>query len=333
MEKIALPQEPKYIKGDDFEAVFEVKGCYPGYGNTLGNALRRVLLSSLSGYAVTKVKISGVDHEFTTIPGVKENVIQVILNIRNLRFKMHKDEAVKIKLKASGAKEVKAKEIKAPSSIEIVNPEAVIATLTDAKAKLEMELTVEKGIGYLPTEEREEEVKELGVVSIDALFTPIKKVNYKVENMRVGKRTDFDKLTIEIQTDGSIKPEEAFIEASKILIKQFAVLAKASQGELIAEVDKELEKREGREIRKEEKRESEEQKKRIKAQKIENELEIKELNLPPRVVVILEENNIKTLGDIGGVTEEELNNLEGLGEKGIKEIKKAIGSHGLVLGG
>ena len=343
MKNIDLPQAPKYVKGNEFEATFEIKGCYPGYGNTLGNALRRVLLSSLPGYAVTQIKINGIDHEFSTIPGVKENLVQIILNVKALRFKMHKEEPTKVKIKANGAKLVTAANIEASSSVEVINTEAPIATLTDAKAKFEMELTVEKGIGYSPTEERDdEESKELGAIAIDTLFTPIKHVNYAVENMRVGKRTDFDKVTFEITTDGSIKPEEAFKDAANILISQFAVLAEAKEEKVIEETKKILAEREATRKEEAEQKKAENLEKLAeneeisakagkKKKEVQDEVTVEDLNIPTRIIGILKDEGIESLDDLATKSEEELANIEGLGDKGIKEIKKAIGSYGLIL--
>ncbi len=338
MEKITLPQKPRYVKGDKFEAVFVIQGCYPGYGNTLGNALRRALLSSLPGYAVTQVKFAGADHEFSTIPGIKENLIQIILNVKNLRFSSLKEGETKLKLKVSGKKEVKGSDIKTPSSLKIVNPDVPIATLTNAKAKLEMEMTVQKGVGYSPSEERGEEEKEVGAITIDALFTPIKRVNYEVRNMRVGKRTDFDKITFTIETDGSLEPEEAFKEAAKILAKQFSVLAQADEIKIAAETEKELaerekqESREGEKVLNLEKKQSEDPEENL-TDTAEEDLEVDKLGLSKRIRGVLEENDIDTLGKIKEKSEEELSALEGMGEKGIKEIKKIIGAFGLVLKG
>lgn len=339
IEPIALPQKPQYVKGDKYAAVFEIKGCHPGYGNTLGNAIRRVLLSSLPGYAVTQVKFSGVDHEFSTIPGVKENVIQILLNIKGLRFVMHSEEQAVVKVKVSGEREVTAADIKAPTGVEVINKDARIATLTSPKAKFELELTVEKGIGYAPVEQREEKSqKEIGLIAIDALFTPIKRVNYVVENMRVGKRTDFDKVTFTIETDGSIRPEDAFKEASKILIRQFVVLAEAEEAQIVQEIQEELEAREGAyEARMAELEDDDEEEFEMKAkdkeEDEEGEISIDDLNLSARIIGILKSNKIETVEKLATMTEEELGNLEGMGEKGIKEIKKAVGAFGLVLGG
>lgn len=225
--KILFPQKPKIIKKEDNKAVFEIDGCYPGYGMTLGNAFRRVLLSSLPGAAVTSVKIKGASHEFSTIPYVLEDVIRIMLNLKQVRFRVNSLEALplKIELKATGEKEIKAKDIKTTSEIEIINKDIHIATLTDKKAKLEMEIEVDGGLGYIPVEQRKKEKLEIGTIAIDAIFTPITKINYEIENMRVGERTDFNRLRIEIETDGSITPEEAFKKAADILVEHFQIFA------------------------------------------------------------------------------------------------------------
>jgi DNA-directed RNA polymerase subunit alpha len=225
--KIPLPLKAKIIKKSDNHAIFEIDNCYPGYGITIGNAFRRVLLSSLEGAAITSVKIKGVSHEFSTIPNVLEDVIQVILNLKQVRFKVLAKEVfpIKVELKASGQKEVKAKDVKLTSDVEIINKDIHIATLTSPKAKLEMEIEIGTGLGYLPVEQRKKEKLEIGSIALDAIFTPIKKVNYEVENMRVGEKTDFNKVKIDIETDGSINPEQAFIKAADILVEHFGVFA------------------------------------------------------------------------------------------------------------
>lgn len=215
----------------DNHGKFEILGCYPGYGATLGNAIRRVLLSSLSGVAARSVKIKGISHEFTTIPGVMEDIVQILLNLKQIRFKIHGDEIVKVTLKAKGDGEVKAGDIKVPSSVEVMNPDHHIATLTDKKAELEMEIEVGTGIGYVPVEAREHEEREIGEIALDAIYTPIRRVNYEIENMRVGKRTDYDKVSIEVVTDGSVTPEEAFGRAIDILVGQFSALQSDTEGE------------------------------------------------------------------------------------------------------
>ncbi len=221
---IPLPLPPKVIKKNKNQAVFEVDGLYPGYGVTIGNALRRVLLSSLEGVAVTEVKIKGVPHEFSTIPGVLEDAIMILLNLKNLRFKIYEGEMQKVHLLAKGEKKVEGSDFKMFPQIELVNPELHIATITDKKTELDIEITIEKGIGYEPKDYRKTKKSEIGSIPLDAIFTPIKNVNFKVENMRVGERTDFDKLSIEIETDGTITPEEAFYGATEILIKHFSLV-------------------------------------------------------------------------------------------------------------
>jgi DNA-directed RNA polymerase subunit alpha len=225
MELFLLPEKITYKDGEAVNhATVVIEPCYFGYGTTIGNALRRVLLSSLSGAAVTAVKIKGVDQEFSAIPKVKEDALQVLLNLKNLRVKSFSAEPVKLKLKVKGAKKVTAKDIEKNSAVEVVNPDLYIATLTDPKAELEMEITIEQGRGYLPVEERDKEDIEIGTMMVDAIFSPIRNLGYKVENTRVGDITDYDKLTINIETDGTITPRAAIEQAAAILIDHFSLL-------------------------------------------------------------------------------------------------------------
>lgn len=221
---LLMPKYPKIIKKkEENRAIFEIENCYPGYGMTLGNAFRRVLLSSLPGAAVTAAKIEGAEHEFSTIPHVLEDVIQIILNLKQIRFKFYAQEPVVLTIEAKGEKKVKASDIKLTSDVEIINKDAHIATLTDKKAKLNMEIEVDSGLGYVPAEQRTKGKLSIGSIAIDAIFCPIKKINYEIENMRVGDRTDFNRLRIDIETDGSISPEEAFQKAAKILVEHFSI--------------------------------------------------------------------------------------------------------------
>lgn len=242
MHTIALPSKPKYTEIAKNHGKFEIGGCYPGYGSTLGNALRRVLLSSLPGAAIRSVKIKGVSHEFSTIPGVMEDVVQIILNLKQVRFRSHTDEAVTVTLKSKGEGVVTGKDIKCPSSVEVVNPDQVIATLSDKKTELEMDIVVDRGLGYVAVETREDEEREIGEIAIDAIYTPVKRVNYEVENMRVGKRTDYDKITLEVVTDGSLSPEEAFKQSVTILVDQFSVLLNGEVATAVSEAEQEEEK-------------------------------------------------------------------------------------------
>ena len=220
---LQLPEQVKIIKKDGNRASFEISPLMPGYGETIANPLRRVLLSSLEGAAVTSIKIKGVDHEFSSIPGVMEDVIQIILNVKKIRFKLHSDEPAKVTLRVKGEKEVTAGDIKTTSGMEVINTDQHIATLTDKKADLEIEFDIEKGAGYVPVEQRQKDKLAIGVIAIDAIFSPVKMVNFTVENVRVGQRIDFNKIIMDIETDGSIETEEALKKASEILIKHFEI--------------------------------------------------------------------------------------------------------------
>lgn len=223
---IQLPTEPKVISKSYNQAVFEISPLYPGYGVTIGNTLRRVLISSLGGAAVTSVKITGIDHEFSAIDGVLEDVIEIILNLKKIRFKIFKDEPITLMLHAKGEGAVTAENIESTADAEIVNPDQHIATITNKKTELEMELTIEKGVGYVPAEQRQKEKLGVGKIAIDGIFTPIKNVNFNVENIRVGQRTDYNKVLLDIETDGSISPEEALKNASQILVDHFMITNK-----------------------------------------------------------------------------------------------------------
>jgi len=220
---IPLPSQPKVIEKKDNLAVFEISGLYPGYGVTVGNALRRVLLSSLSGAAVTQVKIKGAQHEFSTLSGVQEDVINILLNIKQLRFKLHGEESQMAKLSIKGVKTIKGADFDLPSQVELVSKDIHIATTTSKSAAFEMEILIERGMGYEPIEARKVGKLEIGTIALDAIFTPVKKVSYRVENMRVGERTDFDKLILELETDGTLTPEEVFSQTADILVKHFTL--------------------------------------------------------------------------------------------------------------
>lgn len=229
----------KKISESEKEGVFEIEGLYAGYGLTLGSALRRVLLSSLPGAAITQVKIKGAEHEFSTISGVLEDVLEIVLNLKRIRFRFYADEPQVLTLKVKGEKKVTALDIKADAQVQIVNPEAHIATLTNKNAELDMELTVEKGSGYVPVEARKIEKLGIKTIAIDAIFTPIVKVNFDIENMRVGERTDFNRLKILIETDGSISPSSALHKSCNILKDHFekisAIEIKDEEAEIKAE--------------------------------------------------------------------------------------------------
>jgi len=221
---ILLPKPPKLVSKKTNWAQFEIEALSPGYGITIGNSLRRVLLSSLPGAAVTQMKIKGVQHEFSTIPGVLEDVITIAMNLKQLRFKTYTDEPQKATLKVKGEKEISGSDFKFPSQVELVNKSVHIATITSKKTELDMEIKIEKGIGYESVERRKRQGKlEIGLIPLDAIFSPVERVSYKVENMRVGERTDFNRLYLDITTDGTITPEQAFSRASEILIEHFSL--------------------------------------------------------------------------------------------------------------
>lgn len=235
---IPFPNLPKIIKKEGKnKAVFEIEALYPGYGVTVGNSLRRVLLSSLPGAAVTQVKIKGVQHEFSTIPGVLEDVIIIMLNLKQLRFKLFVDEPQKAILKVKGEKEIKGSDFELPSQVELVNPDTHVVTLTTKSAELEIEILIEKGLGYESREARKKptgqpkEKLEIGAIPLDCIFTPVKRVAFKVENMRVGERTDFDRLFLEIETDGTMTPEDAFSQATEILLNHFSLFSQTFKKE------------------------------------------------------------------------------------------------------
>src|SRR3989338_806317 len=229
MEKIALPQKIEFIKGQDTNSQqIIIEPCYPGYGTTIGNALRRVLLSSLPGAAPIGVKIKGADHEFMTLPHVKEDVLELILNLKKLRLKVFSDEVVRLELDARGEKEVKASDIKKNSLIEIANPELILGHVTDMAGSLSMEIFVCQGLGYITVESRESAKNEIGYIEMDSIFSPILAVSVNLENVRIGKMTNWDKLILDLTTDGTITPEEAFYKAVDILIGQFNSLIKKS---------------------------------------------------------------------------------------------------------
>ncbi len=211
----------KTIREDGREGEFEVEGLFAGYGLTLGNALRRALLSSLPGAAVTYIKVKGAPHEFSTLPGVKEDLITMILNFKKLRFRMDSDEPQVLLLEAKGEKMVTGEDIRKNALVTLVNPEEVVATLTEKSAELSVEITVERGLGYSPVESRKQEKLPIGTIGVDAFFSPVTAVNYTVENMRVGDRTDYNRLKLTVSTDGTVTPSSALHKAANILRDHF----------------------------------------------------------------------------------------------------------------
>ena len=315
---VALPSKPRIVNEEEFRGVYEIDGLYPGYGHTLGNSLRRIILSSLPGAAITGVKITGVDHEFSTISGVKEDVITVLLNLKRIRIALHSDEAQTMTLKVSGAGVVTAKDIEAPSQIEILSPEQPIAELTAKSASLELEMTVEQGLGYVAREVHQKEKVDIGTIALDAVFTPIRRVNYEVENMRVGDRTDYNRLRVFIETDGTMTPREALEQSIEIMIHQLKAVIGFQEEVVEAAAETPAPEAEGEE--KEEEMDPDVLKTRIEA-----------LDLSARTMSALEEANIRTVGGLVQKKKDDILALDGIGPKGVEEVEEVLGGMGASL--
>jgi DNA-directed RNA polymerase subunit alpha len=308
-------------KVDDNRGTFTVEPLDKGFGYTFGNSLRRVLLSSLGGAAITSVRIEGVAHEFSTVPGVKEDVTDIVLNLKEIVVRMHTDaDEVEAPLVATGPGEVKAKDIDLPSGVEILNPNASIATL-EKKTKLEMYLTIGRGRGYSPAEDNKAEEAPIGVVPIDSIFSPIRRASYSVDSARVGQRTDFDKLTLDLETDGSVEPAGALREASEILIKSLAIFTDADRVE-------ELTVREPVSIGGESGLPD-----TVAAPGGDglDEILIEELELGVRSYNCLKRAGVQTVGDLVRKSESELNAIPNFGQKSIEEVIETLDSRGLSL--
>lgn len=310
---IALPSKPRVVKEDGARGVYEIDGLYPGYGHTLGNSLRRIILSSLPGSAVTRLKIKGVPHEFSTVPGVKEDVVAIILNAQKIRVSSATAEPQTLTLKVKGAKTITAGDLQAPGQIEIKNPELPLLTLTDKDSEIDMELTVEQGLGYVPKEEVHKERVEVGEIAIDAIFTPIRRVAYESENMRVGDRTDFNRLRVSIETDGTIAPRQALERAIETMIQQLkAVVGFREELEVSAP--------ESREDKEEKGGDEDILKTRVEV-----------LGLSTRTENSLVAAGIRTVGGLARKREADILEVEGLGPKGVSEIKEALAARGISL--
>jgi DNA-directed RNA polymerase subunit alpha len=320
---VALPSKPRVVTETNTSASFEIDGLFPGYGHTLGNSLRRIILSSLTGAAVTSVKIDDVPHEFSTISGVQEDVITILLNLKRVRFSMTGNEPQVLTLTKKGTGAVTAKDIKATGQIEILNSEQHIAELTANNAELSMEITVEKGLGYVPRELRDEDKAEIGTIQLDATFTPIRRVNYEVENMRIGDRTDFNRLRIFIETDGAITPKEALERSIEIMIHQL----KAIVGFKDSHEEKEQEEIESPSEKSE--APTQKQKEQVDTEVLKTRIE--SLKLSTRTISALDIANIRTVGGLARKKEEDILAIEGLGIKGLQEIKRALSEFGITL--
>ena len=314
---IHLPSKPRVISEEGESGVFEIEGLYPGYGHTLGNSLRRIILSSLPGVAITNVKITGVSHEFSTIEGVKEDVVTILLNLKKIRMRMTTDEPQTLTLKAKGEKVLTAADLELPGQVEVLTPEAPIATLTSKNSSLEMELRVEKGLGFMPKEMVEKNRVDIGTIALDGIFTPIRRASYEVENMRVGDRTDFNKLRIFIETDGTVSPTVALTSSIEIMINQLKAIVGFKEDEPVITESPSIEASPAS-------RSSEVDPEVLKTR-------IESLDISARTQHALADANIRTVGGLARKKEKDLLEIEGLGAKGIQEIRKALGEFGITL--
>lgn len=316
-QNVVLPSKPKVVLEKDFLGVYEIDGLYPGYGHTLGNSLRRIILSSLPGAAVTSVKIAGVSHEFSTIAGVKEDVITLILNLKRLRIKMLTEEPQTLSFKIKGVKDVVAADIKVPGQVEILNPDLHIASITDKNTELDIEMTVARGLGYVSKDVLQKERVDIGTIALDATFTPIRKVNYEVENMRIGDRTDFNRLKITIETDGTMTPHEALEKSIATMINQLKAIVGFKEEEVVvAKSEASSDEPAG-------------EKKELDTEFLKTRIET--LGLSQRTSNALANANIRTVGGLVRKKEIDIENVEGLGPKGIQEIRKALSEFGITL--
>ena len=309
---IILPSKPRIVKEDGNLGVYEIDNLYPGYGHTLGNSLRRIILSSISGCAITSVSIDGVSHEFSTLEGVKEDVITILLNLKRVRFQMIGDEPQKVTLSVKGPKQVTAKDITTTGQVDVLNKDQFIAEVTKKDTNLNITITVERGLGFVAKEEHKKEKVEIGAISVDANFTPIRRASYDVENMRVGDRTDHNRLKVTIETDGTLTPKLALEKSIQTMIEQLQAVVGFATKEDYAKAEPESFK-------------TEEESDEVTKTKVED------LGLSTRTLNALISAGIKTVGGIARKKEEDILALEGLGEKGVQEIIKAVEDLGVSL--
>src|SRR3990167_1782432 len=313
--QVTLPSKPRVVSEEANQGVYEIDSLYPGYGHTLGNSLRRIILSSLSGAAITSVKIDEVPHEFATIEGVRESVMEVLLNLKRVHFVLHGDEPQTVRLSVKGPKTITAADFTMPSQVEIANPDQYIADIA-GKIPFELEVTIERGLGYVPREMLTKEKVDIGTIALDATFTPIRRVNYEVENMRVGDRTDFNRLRILIETNGTIAPRTALENAIETMIHQLkAVVGFQEEPAVTSAAEKEdVGPAEG-------------------APTSQGKTKTADLGLSARTAAALEEAGIKTAAGLARKSVATLKEVEGGGDKAIEEINAALGKLGFALKG
>ncbi len=329
-QKIILPSKPKAVLEEGNKGIFEIDGLVPGYGYTLGNSLRRIILSSLPGAAITAVKIDGVSHEFSTIEGVKEDVITLLLNLKNVRFQLVGDEPAKVSFSAKGPKIVTAADINAKGAVSISNTDQYVCEIT-GKAALNVEVTIERGLGFVPRDAHHKQKADIGTIFLDAIFSPIRRVSYDVEEMRVGDKTNFNRLRMTIETDGTITPREALETSVNTMIEQLAAIVSVDSGKIIAEIqaataakipvmENSAHTEEESAVNDEEVDVTDVLKNRIDA-----------IGLSTRTLNALSAANIRTVGGIARKRVDDLLEIDGIGDKGITEIKEALAQFNLSL--
>lgn len=300
---ILLPSKPKIVSEDGFSGVYEIDGLYPGYGHTLGNSLRRIILSSLPGVAITSVKIDGVQHEFSTMTGVKEDVITILLNLKRIRFSMVGDEPQVVTIDVKGERIVTAKDIEVGGQVEVTTPDQYICELTQKGTAFSVEMTLEKGLGYVSKENLRKEKTPIGTIALDAAFTPIRRVSYEVENMRVGDRTDHNRLRLTIETDGTISPRKSLESSIETMIVQLQAIVGFRES-LTSSTGLN----------------TEEDKQEVDLTKV----KIEDLDISKRSQNALIEAGIKSVAGLVRKNEQDLLEIDGIAEKGVEEIKLAL---------
>ncbi len=319
---IILPSKPRVVSETEQKGVYEIDGLSPGYGHTLGNSLRRIVLSSLPGAAITSVKIDGVPHEFSTIEGVKEDVVLILLHLKKIRFKMTTDEPQIATLSVKGVKNATAGDISVSGQLEVLNPELFIAELTDKSASLNIEMRVERGLGFMPRDMHEKGKVEIGTIAVDAIFTPIRRVSYEVENMRVGDKTNHNRLRMLIETDGTISPREALESSVKIMLEQLSAILGFSEEALAAHTAPKASAIEAA-------TDGDDEEKSDMSEVLKTRIDT--LDFSTRTLNALTDAGIRTLGGLARKKKEDLLEVEGMGEKGIQEIKRILSNHGITL--
>lgn len=319
---IILPSKLSIVSEVGTKGVYEIDGLYPGYGHTLGNSLRRIILSSLTGAAITSLKIEGADHEFSVLDGVKEDVITILLHLKQVRFRLFTDEPQVVKISIKGPKTVTANDIEVSGQVEVLNKELHIAEVT-GKNTLSIEMTVQKGLGFVAKDVHQKSKTDVGTIAVDAIFTPIRRVSYEVENMRVGDKTNHNRLRMTIETDGTMTPREALEQAITIMVEQLqAIVGFTIESKSVAKMSPELESGDDKEAKS--KGEGNEFTDILKTR-------IDTLDLSTRTLNALTGANIRTIGGVARKKKEDLLEIEGIGDKGIQEIKKVLGGYGITL--